>query len=32
MRPIDIAYFFADPLVTVTKNGIIAKYEVSYQL
>lgn len=33
MRPIDIAYFFADPLVNVTKSGQInPKYEVSYQL
>jgi hypothetical protein len=32
MRPIDIAYFFADPLVTVSKNKIITKHEVSYQL
>jgi hypothetical protein len=32
MRPIDIAYLFADPLVAVTKSGIMPKFEVSYQL
>ena len=32
MRPIDIAYFFADPLVQVGRNDIRAKHEVSYQL
>lgn len=33
MRPIDIAYFFADPLVTVSqKNKITINHEVSYQL
>jgi hypothetical protein len=27
MRPIDIAYFFADPLVQVGRNVIRAKHE-----
>ena len=33
VRPIHIAYFFADPLVTVSqKNKITINHEVSYQL